>query len=88
MNNRINAGRRRFLQEKIDELQETILHSQAGGSTVNDAQKELEKYLKEFLMIGINANHISGLLSYKKRLKHRSLLTKYGARIQIKALNS
>ncbi len=84
MNNRINPDRRRFLQEKIDELQETICHSQAGGSTVNNAQKELEKYLKEFLMIGINANHISGLLPYKKRLKHRSLLVKYGARIRVK----
>ena len=84
MNNRINPDRQRFLQEKIDELQETILYSQAGGSAANNAQKELEKYLKEFLMIGINANRISGLLPDKKRLKHRSLLVKYGARIRVK----
>ena len=83
MNNRIKADRQHFLQEKIDELQETIFYSQAGGSAANNAQKELEKYLKEFLMIGINANRISGLLPYKKRLKHRSLLTKYGARIRV-----
>ena len=83
ISNRISPERKRFLLEKLEELQEYASSPHVRGDVANDTQKEVEKYLKEFLKAGFNATRVSGLLSYKKRLKHRSLLTKYGARIQV-----
>ncbi len=76
----MDAKRKRFLREKFEELLE---NTRIKGTIAEDAQKEAEKYLIEFLKAGLNANRVSGLLSREKRLKHRTLLIKYGARVNV-----
>lgn len=85
LSNRISPKRKRFLREKFEELQEYASNPHMKGDIVNDTQREVEKYLKEFLKAGFNATRVSGLLSCENRLKHRQLLIEYKARINITA---
>ena len=83
--NKISAERKCFLEEEFEELQERVSNPHARSDVANDTQREVEKYLKEFLMAGFNATRVSGLLSCENRLKHRRLLTEYKAKINIVA---